>query len=87
MPSIVASSIVKTADAVDSAASGADDCERVPLPHERVPATAAIAVSPRRTIRPFRALKAPDLPTVGIVLGPGAVVNSFREPDCEVLES
>ena len=74
---MVASSIVKAADDVDDAAVDADDWDGAPLPHARVPAMAAVAISPPRNIRPFRALKAVTSLTVGIVLGRGAAVNSF----------
>jgi hypothetical protein len=73
---MVASSIAKAADAAGDAAADADDRDGAPLAHERLPAMAAVAISPPRNIGSFPVLNAMTSLTVGIVLGSGAAVNS-----------
>lgn len=79
MPSMVASSIAKAADDVGDAVAGGENDDGAPLPHERLPAMAAVAISPPRNIRSFCALKAVTSLPLGIILGRGAAVNYFRD--------
>jgi hypothetical protein len=78
MPSIVASSMAKASDDVGDAAVDADDRGGASLAHARLPTMAHVAIRPQGNIRLFRALKAVTSLTLGIVLGRGAAVNSFR---------
>jgi hypothetical protein len=71
---MVASSIAKAVNDVDDAGY-ADDCDGAPLPHERLPAMAAAAISPVRNIRSLRTLNAVTSLRVCIVLRRDAAVN------------
>src|SRR5687767_9117377 len=78
MPSMVASSIAKAADDVGDAVAGGENDDGAPPQHERLPAMAAVAISPPRNIRSFCALKAVTSLPLGIIPGRGAAVNYFR---------
>jgi hypothetical protein len=58
MSSMVASSMAKAFDDVGDPAAEADDRTAPSFPHPRLTAMAAVAISPPRKIRPFRAFKA-----------------------------
>jgi hypothetical protein len=79
MPSMVVSSIAKAADDLGDAAADPDDRGGASLEHARLPAMAAVAMRPQDNIALFRAVKTVTSLTLGIVLGGGAAVNSFRE--------